>query len=81
MELFKKEILEVKPDVIVTFGGQVSSVLLGKPIKVSEYRKKFEELEVDGRRFKVFPVYYPVGQGMRNMPIAKEDLDWILRKE
>jgi len=79
VDLFKEEINVIKPRVIITFGNQVSSVLLGKNIKVSEYRKKHEILDIDGTEYKVFPVYYPVGQGMRNIQTAKEDIQWILK--
>jgi DNA polymerase len=78
LNLFLEEISIVNPRIIVTFGNQVSSVLLDKNIKVSEYRKKFEPLKIKGKEFKVFPVYYPVGQGMRNIDKAKEDINWIL---
>lgn len=81
LDLFKNEINTIKPKIIITFGNQVSSVLLGKNIKVSEYRKKFEPIEIGGQSFKVFPVYYPVGQGMRNMSKAKEDIDWIIKNQ
>ena len=76
--IFHQEIETIKPKVIITFGNQVSSILLDKKIKVSEYRKKFETLNINGKTYKVFPVYYPVGQGMRNISIAKEDIKWIL---
>ncbi|HCC08040.1 MAG TPA: hypothetical protein DEP72_07800 [Clostridiales bacterium] len=79
-DLFKQEINSVNPRVIITFGNQVSSVLLNKDIKVSEYRKRYEMLEIKGVLFKVFPVYYPVGQGMRNIKMAKEDIEWILNE-
>ncbi|MCW8966847.1 MAG: hypothetical protein OQK82_09220, partial [Candidatus Pacearchaeota archaeon] len=76
LDLFIKEMEIVKPKIIVTFGNQVSSVLLNKNIKVSEYRKKHEIFGEN--QLRVFPVYYPVGQGMRNMSMAKEDIDWIV---
>ena len=81
IELFKSEIDAIKPNVIITFGNQVSSVLLNKNIKVSEYRKKYELLEINGVSYKIFPVYYPVGQGMRNIKTAKEDIDWIIKNQ
>lgn len=79
MDLFLKEMSIVQPHVIITFGNQVSSVLLQKNIRVGEYRKKHEVLNIAGSEYKVFPVYYPVGQGMRNIKTAKEDIDWILK--
>jgi uracil-DNA glycosylase len=79
VDLFKYEIDTTKPKIIITFGNQVSSILLNKKIKVSEYRKKHELLIVNGVSYKVFPVYYPVGQGMRNIAVAKEDIKWIMK--
>ena len=38
-------------------------------------------LEVYGNSFSVFPVYYPVGQGLRNINKAKEDLSWIIKNK
>jgi len=65
------EISKLNPRRIITFGNQVSSVLLQQPISVSAYTgSAFETLELGGRRFKVYPSYYPVGQGQRNMPKA-----------
>ncbi len=80
LDLFMEEMSIVKPEIIITFGNQVSSVTLEKNIRVGEYRKKYEILEIKNKEFKVFPVYYPVGQGMRNMKKAKEDTDWIIKK-
>lgn len=79
LNLFKTEINSTKPKIIITFGNQVSSILLNKNIQVSKYRKKHELLKINNNAYKVFPVYYPVGQGMRNMDIAKEDINWILK--
>ncbi|MDD3156251.1 MAG: uracil-DNA glycosylase family protein [Candidatus Pacebacteria bacterium] len=75
LDLFFEEIDIIKPKTIISFGNQVSSVLLNKNIKVSEYRKKNEKLTIKGSDYKVYPVYYPVGQGMRNIKKAKEDLN------
>ena len=80
LDLFKEEMKAVKPEVIVAFGNQVSSILLNKIVKVSEYRKKHDILDIGGKDVKIFPVYYPVGQGMRNMAKAKEDIDWIMKR-
>ncbi|OGY79044.1 MAG: hypothetical protein A3B74_04140 [Candidatus Kerfeldbacteria bacterium RIFCSPHIGHO2_02_FULL_42_14] len=79
--LFEEEINILNPQIIITFGNQVSSILLGKNIKVSDYRKKHENIKVNGNAFKVFPVYYPVGQGMRNIKKAKEDIAWIIKNQ
>lgn len=79
LELFKEEIHHVKPKVILTFGNQVSSVCLGKNIHISEWRKKHDTLKIKEKSYRVFPIYYPVGQGMRNMRKAKEDIHWIMK--
>jgi len=81
LSLFEEEIKIIKPKIIITFGNQVSSILLRKNIKISDYRKKHVNLNIDGNDFRVFPVYYPVGQGMRNMEKAKEDIGWILKTQ
>lgn len=81
LELFYQEIKAVNPKVIITFGNQVSSIFLHKNIKVSEHRKKCEFVALGDKSHKVYPVYYPVGQGMRNIAKAREDIDWILKSE
>lgn len=81
LTLCKTEIHIIKPKRIIAFGNQVSSILLNKKIQVSQYRKKHELLEINKSTYKVYPVYYPVGQGMRNIHIAKEDIAWILENE
>lgn len=70
LENTKKEIRLVKPKWIVTFGTQISSILLGKRVRISDYINRSETLEIGGKSYKIFPVYYPVGQGMRNMTKA-----------
>lgn len=63
-----EEIYSINPKRIISFGNQVSSILLGKNIKVSEYDNgEAEILNIKGKKFLVHPVYYPVGQGMRNL--------------
>ena len=79
LDLFNEEIDILQPKVIITFGNQVSSIILNKNINVSKYRKKFELLDINGKKTMVFPVYYPVGQGLRNIDVAKEDIDWIIK--
>jgi DNA polymerase len=81
LNLFLEEVTIVNPQIIIAFGGQVSSVLLNKNIKIANYRKKCEKIEINGNIFKVFPVYYPVGQGMRNITKTKEDIRWILKNK
>lgn len=62
------EIYAVNPLRIISFGNQVSSILLNKKIKVSNYKNKEKEiLKLKNKTYDVFPAYYPVGQGMRNI--------------
>lgn len=66
-----EEINLTNPKSIISFGNQVSSILLSKSISVSDYvDNQYERIIVGDRAFKVYPTYYPVGQGMRNMPKA-----------
>lgn len=77
---FHQEIATIKPKRIITFGNQVSSILLDSPIKVSEARKTPVTLTIDRADYPVYPTFYPVGQGMRNMDKAVEDIQWIIRQ-
>lgn len=76
--LLEQEIAEIKPKKIITLGNQVSSIFLGKDIKVSEVRKKQLRKTINSIIYPTFPVYYPVGQGMRNLPKAIEDMKYVL---
>lgn len=71
LELIYQEIEIIQPKRIITFGNQVSSILLWKNIKVSDYTKnEYEELQLKNKAYKVYPTFYPVWQGMRNMDKA-----------
>lgn len=73
-----EEIALLQPKHIIALGNQVSSILLNKPIRVSEYKNdNCEVLTIDKRTYKVYPTFYPVGQGMRNMPKAIERIQKI----
>lgn len=79
MNLIKKEIELLRPKYIFTFGNQVSSILLGKPISVSTYIKNKKEILMIGKNtYDVYPTYYPVGQGRRNMPRAIKRIQAVL---
>lgn len=80
LDLLKEEIALVKPEIIITFGNQVSSILLNQKVSVSEWRGKYEYLEIKGKKYKVYPVYYPVGNGQFNMPKAIEDIQKIIKE-
>lgn len=70
LELTKKEILAINPKIIISFGLQVSTILSGKKINLQEENK--ERIIVKNKEFELYPTYYPVGQGMRNMGKAIE---------
>ncbi|WKZ30205.1 MAG: uracil-DNA glycosylase family protein [Candidatus Dojkabacteria bacterium] len=78
LALMYREIELVKPKYIISFGNQVSSILLQKSISVSTYDHLDKEiLTIENQNYDVFPTYYPVGQGMRNLPMAIERIKMI----
>ena len=81
LKLLRKEIDIINPKVIITFGNQVSSIILNKKISVSENRKIFHEIKIKNNKYKVYPVYYPVGNGIFNIDKSIEDIKWIVENE
>ena len=79
-ELLFKEIDIIKPKVVITFGNQVSSIILDKKISVSETRKVFFEKKIGDNVYKIFPVYYPIGNGIFNIDKSIEDINYIIEK-
>lgn len=77
-KLMYQEIVLVRPRNIVTFGNQVSSILLGRKITISRHNGLPQPLILGKVTFTVYPVYYPVGQGMRNMSQAVDTIGKIL---
>lgn len=73
LKLFMKEMSIVKPKRIVLFGNQVSSIVLGEKIKVSEVRRK--KFECNG--YEMYSVFYPVGNGRFNIDKSIEDISYI----
>lgn len=80
LKLLYKEFEIIKPKVIVLFGNQVSSIVLGTKVSVSECRCKMFTLKVKNQEYKVYSVYYPVGNGSFNAPKAIEDLKYIIEE-
>jgi uracil-DNA glycosylase len=76
LELTRQEVLKVNPEKIVSFGVQVSSVLLNKKVELKDNTE--EKIIIGGKEFRVYPTYYPVGQGMRNMGKAVERILGLL---
>ena len=81
LDLLFKEINIIKPKIIITFGNQVSSIILNKKISVSENRKKCHKIQINKNEYKVYPVYYPVGNGIFNIDKSIEDIKWIIENE
>lgn len=75
-----EELNLVKPRLILAMGNQVNSVLLQKPISVSKYlNEEFEILKNGEVEFKVYPSYYPIGQGTRNIHLATKRINNVLK--
>jgi hypothetical protein len=68
--LLHGEVDSATPGTIVAFGNQVSSILLGRQVSVSAYGDGARHIRTGRTTTKVIPTHYPVGQGMRNMPLA-----------
>ena len=77
LELLEKEIEIINPKVVVLFGNQVSSIVLGQKISVSQCRKKLFLRKIGDKVYKFFSVYYPVGNGRFNMDKSIEDIMFI----
>ncbi|MDD3474762.1 MAG: uracil-DNA glycosylase family protein [Candidatus Dojkabacteria bacterium] len=78
LHLLHEELDIVRPEKIITFGNQVSKIFIGKPISVSKDRKNIYNVNIKNTSYQTLPVYYPVGQGQRNMSKAVEDIKWYL---
>lgn len=81
LKLLEKEIEIIKPKVIILFGNQVSRVVLGEKISVSQCRKKAFEKKIDNKVYKFYSVFYPVGNGRFNIDKSIEDILYIMKKE
>jgi len=80
LSLLETEIDTIKPRIIITFGNQVSSIILDENISVSKCRSKHFIKEINNNKYKVYPIFYPVGQGMRNIGIAIDDIKKIMKE-
>lgn len=78
LELLCKEIEIINPKIIITLGNQVSSIVLNQNISVSQCRKQKFSKNIEGKEYKVYPVYYPIGNGMMNIEKAIEDIKFII---
>ena len=75
-----EEIRLVNPNIIFSFGNQVSTHLLTMPIKVSDWRGKKHDLVIGKKIFSVYPTFYPVGLGFRNIGKAILDMKKVLKR-
>ena len=73
-DLLKEELKLINPQKIFFFGNQVSSIMLEQPITVSTTRQKKFTLEIDGKEFESYALFYPVGNGRFNQHKAIEDI-------
>ena len=80
LDLLCKEIEIINPKTIITLGNQVSSIVLNKNISVSQCRKQCFVKEIADKKYKVYPVYYPIGNGMMNIDKAIEDLKKLVSR-
>lgn len=81
LNLLFKEIEIINPKIIITFGNQVSSIILDKNISVSQCRKQKFVKSINNKEYSIYPVYYPIGNGMMNIDKAIEDLKYIIDNE
>ena len=79
LDLLFKEIEIIAPKIIITFGNQVSSIVLNRNISVSQCRKQSFALSIAEKNYNVYPVYYPIGNGIMNIDKAIEDLEYIIK--
>ena len=79
LNLLCKEIEIINPKIIITFGNQVSSIVLDRNISVSQCRKQYYSKNICGKNYNIYPVYYPIGNGMMNIDKAVEDLKFIIK--
>ncbi len=77
LHLLEKEIEIINPKVIILFGNQVSSIVLNEKISVSQCRKKQFEKNINGKIYKCYSVFYPVGNGRFNINKSIEDILYI----
>ena len=78
-DLLKEELKLVNPQKIFFFGNQVSSIMLEQSISVSTARQKKFLLEINGKEFESYALFYPVGNGRFNQHKAIEDIKEILK--
>ncbi len=81
LDLLKEEFNIINPKVIILFGNQVSSIVLDEKISVSQVRKKCFQKNINGKIYKLYFVYYPVGNGRFNIDKLIENIKYIIAHE
>ena len=81
LRLLEKEIEILDPKVIILFGNQVSSIVLGEKISVSSVRKKLFKKIINGKEYDAYSIYYPIGNGRFNIDKSIEDIKWIIENK
>ena len=79
LHLLEKEFEIINPKIIILFGNQVSSIVLDEKISVSQCRKKEFAKEINGKHYKCYSVFYPVGNGRFNIDKSIEDINYIVK--
>ena len=74
LNLLEKEIEIVNPKVIILFGNQVSTVFLKEKRSVSQVRKKQFIKIINGKEYKCYSIFYPVGNGRFNIDKSIENI-------
>ena len=80
LDLLEQEIEIINPKVVILFGNQVSSIVLKQKISVSQCRKQLFTKSINGKEYKVYSVYYPIGNGKFNIDKSIEDIKYIMQE-
>lgn len=70
----------INPKVVILFGNQVSSIVLKQKISVSQCRKQLFTKDINGKEYKFYSVYYPIGNGRFNIDKSIEDIKYIMQE-
>ncbi|MCI9087206.1 MAG: hypothetical protein HFJ32_01395 [Clostridia bacterium] len=80
LDLLEQEIEMINPKVVVLFGNQVSSIVLKQKISVSQCRKQLFTKNINGKEYKFYSAYYPIGNGRFNIDKSIEDIKYIMQE-
>lgn len=80
LDLLEQEIEMINPKVVILFGNQVSSTVLKQKISVSQCRKQLFTKDINGKEYKFYSVYYPIGNGRFNIDKSIEDIKYIMQE-